>query len=813
MNSARRFYGGEIMRVKRITQISLLLFVLAVFLSPQTAQAATYYTVINTADSGVGSLRWAISNANSNTGEDVIEFNIGGCIGPCSIHLLSPLPFLTDGGTTINGYSLPGTAEATASSAAVIGVQLDGSGLANPFFPGLGITASDCVIKGLAIVNFPGNGIAIAKVNSTDTASNNTIAGNYIGTNFSGNVAAGNGGAGVFIGLGATNNLIGGDQPADRNVISANEYEGVSIHGENTSTNTVSGNYFGTNYAGTAALPNEWQGVRIYGGANDNTIGGATVGERNLISGNFKEGVLIAGSGTDNNTVSGNYIGTQIDGHSSLPNALGGVKIKDGPQNNTIGGSNTNPGSSCAGDCNLISRNTGSGVSIFDSDTADNTVSGNFIGTDYTGTEGAGNTGTGVVIGAGATNNLIGGSTAGANNLISGNGASGVYIFAFTLTEIADNAAVPNTVTATSNTIMGNFIGTNLTGSTAIPNAWYGIWISGEAADNTVMYNLISGNLRHGVYLSFTSGNTVSGNMIGMPVGGNAVLKNWDDGIHLGNLAENNQIGGSAPTERNYISGNGERGITIEGAETTGNVISGNYIGTNVSGTLDVGNEQDGITLENGAHENTIGGTDSGDGNLIGFNDGYGISLLDNDVTGNTIAGNMIGTDSNGDLNLGNGFSGIQSLGTDNTIGPNNIIAYNFAWGVYVSGGVGTVITQNSIFSNGSRGISLEPGANNDIPAPVIVSVTAWPNLAVLGSACGGCTVEIFANSVNDDEGEIYLGSGVATAGGAFNISISSIPYAYLTATATDATDSTSEFSAVFTTTVVLTVYLPIVAR
>jgi len=83
----------------------------------------------------------------------------------------------------------------------------------------------------------------------------------------------------------------------------------------------------------------------------------------------------------------------------------------------------------------------------------------------------------------------------------------------------------------------------------------------------------------------------------------------------------------------------------------------------------------------------------------------------------------------------------------------------------------------------------------------------------VTGSACAGCTVEIFANSLNDNEGEVYLGSGVVTTGGIFDVPVTSVPYAYLTATTTDDTDGTSEFSAVFTTTVVRTVYLPNVLR
>ena len=177
----------------------------------------------------------------------------------------------------------------------------------------------------------------------------------------------------------------------------------------------------------------------------------------------------------------------------------------------------------------------------------------------------------------------------------------------------------------------------------------------------------------------------------------------------------------------------------------------------------------------------------------------------------NIITGNFIGTNPNGDLNLGNDYGGIQCLGADNTIGPNNVIANNAFHGVWIADpdADGNVITQNSIFANGSRGIRLEDGGNNDMDAPVIVAVSSWP-VHVTGSACAGCTVEIFTNSLDDNEGEIYLGSGVATTGGVFDIPVSSMPYAHTTATATNDADGTSEFSTIFTATVVRTLYLPL---
>ena len=807
------------MKIFRWITCLLLLTLLISLLLPTPVRASDIF-VTNTNDSGPGSLRQAILDANSNGVPDTIKFNISPtCIGPCLITLASPLPFLTEDGTTIDGYSLEGTAEATESTAAVIGIQLDGSGLA--VGNGLSITGSNCVVKGLAIINFPYNGIGIGKIAAEDSAAYNTITGNYIGVNATGTLLRGNDGNGVFIGLGGTNNLVGGNQPADRNIISGNTLEGVGIHGAETHNNTVSGNYIGTNFDGTSSLANGWQGVRIYGGAQNNTIGGDTSGERNLISGNTKDGIAIIGVGSNGNTISGNYIGTTSGGAVPLPNAESGIEISGGAQNNTIGGVNSNPGGECAGACNVISRNLGSGVYISDEGTTGNIVSGNYIGTDPGGIGDTGNGYAGVMIYGGAANNQVGGDTAGERNIISGNDAMGVYVLEITLASAKtsdDYDSKPQAGNTAGNIISGNYIGTNAAGTASVGNRWSGVWL-GVGATNTIVGgdsagegNLISGNLQNGVLISHSTGNTVSGNNIGTNAAGTAAVENLENGICLDNGADNNQIGGSTAAERNIISGNQERGIYIKGPVSE-NVIIGNIIGSDPTGIQDLGNDLDGIVLDNGAHDNTIGRTGQGQGNLVVFN-AYGISLMSADVTGNTIAGNFIGTDPDGTLNLGNNFGGIQCLGADNTIGPGNVIANNAFHGVWVAhaDADGNEITQNSIFANGSRGIRLEAGGNNFMDAPVISSVSNWP-VRVTGSACNGCTVEIFANRLNDNEGEVFLGSGVATAGGFFDIPVPSVPYAYLTATNTDDTDGTSEFSTTYTATVVRTLYLPLLLR
>jgi len=109
-------------------------------------------------------------------------------------------------------------------------------------------------------------------------------------------------------------------------------------------------------------------------------------------------------------------------------------------------------------------------------------------------------------------------------------------------------------------------------------------------------------------------------------------------------------------------------------------------------------------------------------------------------------------------------------------------------------------------------GIDLRNGANGGIAAPVIVTTTVG-SVDIVGTACPNCTVEVFENGDTDGEGETYVGDTTANASGAFTVTVSSLSDPYLTATATDAVSGTSEFSAVFTATVISPLYLPIILK
>ena len=664
---------------------------------------------------------------------------------------------------------------------------------------------------------------------------NNTVAGNYIGVDITGNAALGND-RGVFLDSTATGNHIGGTAAGAGNVISANSGYGVQIYW--VSGNTVEGNLVGTNAAGTALLPGsplQLYGVYVEGGVS-NTIGGTTAGARNLISGNDM-GIALKGAIT--NTVSGNYIGTDVTGTSALGNHKGlymvdgdhntiggtaagagnlisgndigidmfggalttisgnligtdvtgtsalangtGLYILDG-YDNTIGGTT-------AGARNTISGNTTGvymGASVFYvAGAMHNTVSGNYIGTDASGMLSLGND-TGVLI-SGASNNTIGGTAAGAGNLISGNNNNGLVL----------------DIGATGNVMQGNLIGTNAAGTAALQNG-NGIYLLAGADGNTVggtaagARNLISGNAYSGIVIQ-GSNNTVAGNYIGLDITGTAALGNGFAGVDLlagAPGATGNTIGGTAAGAGNVISAN-QIGIVFDGSYggpsgPSSNLVQGNFIGTNAAGTAAVGGQAIGVWLFTAATDNTIGGTAAGAGNLISGNVS-GIVLNGAGTTRNTVSGNFIGTDVTGTSGVANGTGvSIVNGAADNTIGgtaagAGNVIAFNGGQGVAVSSGSGNAILGNSIVGNGSLGIDLDAllavtandvgdadsGANDLQNFPVLVqALTTGTQLTIGGSlnstASSYFRIEFFANAAQDASGhgeaQTYLGfTNVAT--------------------------------------------------
>lgn len=165
----------------------------------------------------------------------------------------------------------------------------------------------------------------------------NVLAGNLIGLNAAGLAALANGYAGVSIFGAATGNTVGGTLPAARNVISGNGNQGVTISDAGTNSNVVAGNYVGLDATGISKVANTYGGVEIYGGAQSNQVGGTAPGARNFIAGNTNYGVAFSGSGTNANSISGNTIGLNVAG-TAVSNGYQGVAIFGGAQNNAVGG-------------------------------------------------------------------------------------------------------------------------------------------------------------------------------------------------------------------------------------------------------------------------------------------------------------------------------------------------------------------------------------------------------------------------------------------------------------------------------------------
>src|SRR5262249_2805288 len=140
------------------------------------------------------------------------------------------------------------------------------------------------------------------------------------------------------VGQGAGLNSIGTVNPVTRNLISGNRNQGVVLTGAGTSNNLVRGNFIGTSAAGTAAVPNGQDGVWIGDRATNTTVGGTAAGHGNIISGNAWSGVALFHAGTTGNAVQGNYIGTTVGGDAPLGNGAG-VWLAEGASGNVVGGS------------------------------------------------------------------------------------------------------------------------------------------------------------------------------------------------------------------------------------------------------------------------------------------------------------------------------------------------------------------------------------------------------------------------------------------------------------------------------------------
>jgi uncharacterized repeat protein (TIGR01451 family) len=411
------------------------------------------------------------------------------------------------------------------------------------------------------------------------------------------------------------------------------------------------------------------------------------------------------------------------------------------------------------------------------------------------------------------------------------------------INRFADETGIGIQLSGSNYIIEFNFIGTNATGTAALGNGDSGLLInpgSGHVIGGTTpaARNVISGNDGQGVQflLGPATNHQIQGNFIGTNAAGTAGIGNLADGIFMLSGVTNIMnctVGGTTAGARNVISANGGVGLEFLTVGTS-NLVQGNFIGTDVTGTNDLGNALSGMSLSDAAN-NTIGGTVAGAGNVISGNNGGGVRINLAASTGNLVQGNKIGTRADGVNSLANSSHGVLTLNSasNNTIGGvvegGNIIAFNTGAGVKIETGTGSstgnAVTTNSIFTNGGLGIDLGPagvtandgndgdgGANGLQNFPVLTSakgvVGGGVNIqGTLNSTANTTfTLHFYANAACDPsgngEGQIFLGSGMATTVGndvTFDITLPGASASlgqFITATATNPAGSTSEFSA-----------------
>ncbi len=495
----------------------------------------------------------------------------------------------------------------------------------------------------------------------------------------------------------------------------------------------------------------------------------------NLFRGDaFYNGDAIQITNGSGSRVEGCYLGIARDGLTKAGNVGAGVRIgHPNYYSSAITSSNVVGGAGLAAH-NLISGN-GYGVYIVNS--PDNRVLGNTIGTDAAGSLDVGNTNSGVyVTDYLSTGNAIGGTNAGERNLISGNGEP----------PYGYNADGVTLSGCSSNSVFGNFTGVDVTGTLAIPNGRHGInilygsanLIGGPAPGQG---NLSSGNGANGVNLGaygeastlyagtpppLPAGNIVQGNWIGTDVTGQLAIPNQNDGVFVVNM-QGNLIGGSLPGEGNVISGNNYNGVELACCgNANNNAVLGNRIGVTRTNALPLGNLSHGVLVYSGS--NLIGGTNASDGNVIAYNSGNGVQVGYYYSTGVAILRNAIYANTNLGIDLdGNGVT-LNDVGDDDT-GPNNL--QNFP-------GLGFPLRY----------------ASSTVIAGTLSSATN-----------GVFRVELFDNATNDPsgygQGEAYLGfvnvTNDASGNGSFAFTHPvALPLTHwITATATDTNGSTSEFS------------------
>ncbi len=815
--------------------------------------ALATFSVVNINDSGAGSLRQALTDANNNAGPDLVDFAIPGS-GTRSIAVPTALPTISDP-VILDATTQPGFAGSPL-------IELRGPGV-SVLMDGLRITAGNSTVRGLIISGFGGDGIELL------TNGSNTIRGNWIGTDSTGTLDRDNGGNGILI-VNVANNIIGGVGIGEGNILSGNNSDGLEIGGAAATGNVVLGNIIGASANGAGALGNIANGILITTNASNNIIGGTTSGAANVIAFNGlvpgSDGVFVV-SGTGN-AIRGNVIhsnnGLGIDlgtngvtANDNLDGDAGANNLQNFPvltSVSTVGGVTTVQGTLNS------TPNTTFTVDIYASAGIDPTGSGEggsyLITVPPVQTDALGNATFTVALPAAVPNGQF--ITATATNPTNSTSEFSAVRLVGNLVVTNTNATGPGSLRETliaANLLPGHDLITfNIPGSgvqTIIPtstlpaitaaggpvtidgysqpgsranslavgndaillievNANNNGLVSGLSisAGNSTVKGLVMNRFSNtAIALSGNGGNVIEGNFLGTNAAGTATLFSGSLSI----ASSNNTVGGLTPAARNVIAGGG---FSITGAGATGNVVQGNYIGTNASGTADLGSFTSGLLLDGGSQGTVVGGTTAAARNVISGNNAADIQISNS--SGNIVQGNYIGTKADGLTSVGtSGGVFITNNASNNLIGgtaagAGNVIA--FSGGVGVLSGTGNTIRSNSLFNNSGIGIDLgsngrtandlldpDTGANNLQNFPVLTFATSTSLVGTLNSTPNSTfDVEVFIASANG-HGRTLIATTTVTTDAAGNGVINTpgnFGGLFLTSTATNtATGDTSEFS------------------
>ncbi|MGP0066722.1 MAG: right-handed parallel beta-helix repeat-containing protein [Isosphaeraceae bacterium] len=811
------------------------------------------YLVTNALDNAtvpvIGSLRQAILDANSNpssSGTDTITFAIPGT-GPFVINLSAPLPTINVP-VTIDGTSQTGYKPVTPV------IEINGNGLPDDGLI-LGPNSGGSTIEGLDIADFGGAGIHIE-------SSGDLVSGNIIGTDPTETVR----GEGNVVGMlidDVSGNTIGGTTSAAANVLAFNTTAGVSISGTSAADNVVAGNWIGTDPAGDNL--GNGSGVVISGSAN-NTIGGTATDVSlnpvagNTIGSNTDSGISIL-SGTGNVARENTYTG--VNGTTTLPSSAADdiENATNAPPSPVLVSSSLEGTQLFLSFSDSVANNTLVSLDVYQYqvDANSNPLQRQFLGTvDATVFGGSGNA-TLTVSGIANKTELLATATviptpAAAGNLDSGTSdfSAPISVIPALIVTTNSDALIGTNQTPTPGSLRAAIMNANnnnqaaaivfdiTSGSTVIalstplPTINVPITIDGTRQNGYepgAPIVELDGNATTGYGLSLgpgSGGSTIEGleivNFVGAGLqiesSSNQVM-NDDFGVKLVGASEvagpgnnvgiwidggaNNLIGGSTATA-NIIGSNTSAGVSISGVAATGNLVAGNFIGTDAGGD-NIANLGSGIDILSA--NNTIGGTAASAANVIGFNSLAGVSISGAAATGNLVAGDFIGTNATDDNRGNTDGVDVGDNASNNTIGgtvagAGNVIAFNSNDGVDILSGPGNAVRENLIFNNAVTPIVVNMGTNNSPAAPYGLSATSIPydtsiNFSINGTDGATYTIDFFASTDAYGPAADYLGSKNVTltsGNGSFTATLKDLPFSLsanqeVTATATLATSPT----------------------